>query len=643
MKFFRNLNLRNKILLYILSVTVIVLAIVVLFIGAHSRKEINSVTNHLADSYAAEYANLANTRLNSVMDATRFLQQIFENHEIIPEEHRRDILSSTLKHILTENKDYLSVWAILNPMSIDGRDSLYLNKKGSTVSGNFRYLFYRDKNEIVLSDYIEENPDEVTEGYIFNLIRQRMKETVVDPYYYSYRKDGSNQIFQTNMVAPIIKNGNLIGIIGIDLALEAIQQIIDEYKPISGSFAFLMTSSTALVTFPDPNVIGKSINEINFISSEKTSITEQIGKVDAFNFETYYNNKHYYVSVAAVPVGNTGTPWYVGLAFPQEMILAQAAKTFQTALLVGIAGLLVIGLVIWILSGSITEPIKKSILLVKEISEGNLTIDLARSKSVNEPGILNNALINLNGLLRSIISNVGSNASNLVEASRQVSNTSESLSQGANDQATSIEEISGTMDEISSNIAQNTVNAKQTEKVSMDAYTDIKLVADKSQKAVNANMEIAKNITVINQISFQTKLLALNAAVEAARAGEHGRGFAVVAAEVRKLADSTKLAAEQIIALANTGLKLSKNTREVLLNTMPKIEKTTQLLQEIATASEEQNHGAGQVNIALQQLNHVIQRNAVSSEKLASSAENLTEHAEHLKNSISFFNIPDEN
>ncbi len=231
------------------------------------------------------------------------------------------------------------------------------------------------------------------------------------------------------------------------------------------------------------------------------------------------------------------------------------------------------------------------------------------------------------------------NSNNLLAASSQVRNASEHLSQGASEQATSIEEVSSTMEHITANIEQNRINSLQTEKVSMLASNSVKQVAEKSQKSVEANKAISGKITIINGIAFQTNLLALNAAVEAARAGEHGKGFAIVASEVRKLAESSKNAADEIVKLAMPGLTLSEEARSLMLETIPRIDNTSKLIQEITSASLEQSNGATQVNSAIQQLNNVTQINAASSEQLAAQAEELAAQAEQLNNSISFFKL----
>jgi len=191
------------------------------------------------------------------------------------------------------------------------------------------------------------------------------------------------------------------------------------------------------------------------------------------------------------------------------------------------------------------------------------------------------------------------------------------------------------------NIQNNSENAKQAEIIALKSAEGIRKGYDSTTYALNSMKKIAEKVSIIGDIAFQTNILALNAAVEAARAGEHGRGFAVVAAEVRKLAERSRLAAEEIDRIIRDSVKIADEAGRLLSEIVPDIEKTARLVQEIAAASMEQNAGAEQINSAIQQLNQITQQNAAASEEMASSAEELNSQAKQLIDIVSFFDIGD--
>lgn len=272
--------------------------------------------------------------------------------------------------------------------------------------------------------------------------------------------------------------------------------------------------------------------------------------------------------------------------------------------------------------------------IANAIAQGNLTIKFDEHRK--HSGVYA-AMKKMTEVLKETVESITTSANNIASASQQLSSSAQEMSQNSNEQASSVEEVSSTMEQMVSNIQQNSENAIQTEKISGVAQQAIKEVNDSTIKVVEANKNIADKIVIINDIAFQTNILALNAAVEAARAGEYGRGFAVVAAEVRKLAERSKVAAEEIVTLAQNGLKLSEQAGLKLAQTLPEIEKTSSLVKEISVASIEQTNGANQVNNAVQQLNVVTQKNAASSEEMASSSEELSSQATLLEQAVEFF------
>ncbi|HKN21524.1 MAG TPA: methyl-accepting chemotaxis protein [Terracidiphilus sp.] len=275
-----------------------------------------------------------------------------------------------------------------------------------------------------------------------------------------------------------------------------------------------------------------------------------------------------------------------------------------------------------------------------EIANGNLTVDI-RERSAQDK--LMQALRSMVSGLTQTVSDIRTIAGEVSAASQSISTASVQVSKGASAQAAAAEEASSSMEEMVSNIKQNADNAQQTDKIANKSAKDALESGKSVLEAVAAMKEIANKISIIEEIARQTNLLALNAAIEAARAGEHGKGFAVVAAEVRKLAERSQKAAGEINQLSATTLKVSEKSGEMLDKLVPDIQRTAELVQEISSASKEQDTGAEQINKALQQLEQVIQQNASASEEMASTTEELTGQSEQLVSALSFFHTGDEN
>jgi methyl-accepting chemotaxis protein len=195
------------------------------------------------------------------------------------------------------------------------------------------------------------------------------------------------------------------------------------------------------------------------------------------------------------------------------------------------------------------------------------------------------------------------------------------------------------MEQMAASVQQNADNARQTDKIASQSAQGARASGEAVRQTVSAMKEIAEKIGIIEEIARKTDLLALNAAVEAARAGEHGRGFAVVASEVRKLAERSQTAAAEISRLTAGGVQTAAGAGELISRLVPDIQKTAELVREIAAASAEQTTGANQVNTAIQQLDQVIQQNAASSEEMSSTAEELSSQAAVLQAAIGFFKI----
>ncbi|NYF20103.1 methyl-accepting chemotaxis protein [Xanthomonas sp. JAI131] len=268
--------------------------------------------------------------------------------------------------------------------------------------------------------------------------------------------------------------------------------------------------------------------------------------------------------------------------------------------------------------------------------------DLTRSIDKNYDGAyaeMKNYVNDTIARLSQVVGEVNGNAEALASASEEVSATAQSLSQAASEQAAGVEETSAAIEQMTASIGQNTENAKVTDGMASKASSQAMDGGESVRATVQAMKQIAQKIGIIDDIAYQTNLLALNAAIEAARAGEHGKGFAVVAAEVRKLAERAQIAAQEIGDVASSSVELAENAGKLLDQMVPSIKRTSDLVQEITAASEEQASGVNQINTAIGQLNQTTQQAASNSEELAATAEEMSGQAEQLQQLMSFFKL----
>jgi len=239
-----------------------------------------------------------------------------------------------------------------------------------------------------------------------------------------------------------------------------------------------------------------------------------------------------------------------------------------------------------------------------------------------------------NTVLNNLIKIVSQSSNDITVASQTLSSISLQIAKSANHQAATIEEVSTSMEEMLATINSNTQNAENTSNISQKSAKKIQQSQELITKTIDSIYEINDKISIISEIAGKTDLLSVNAAIEAARAGESGKGFSVVAKEIRKLAEKTKKASQEIGKLSNNNTAISKITSKHLQSAIPDVIYSSELVTNIVTASKEQVAGAEQINDAIRQLTDITNQNSSSAEEMSASAQELYEQAEHLKNTI---------
>ncbi len=454
---------------------------------------------------------------------------------------------------------------------------------------------------------------------------------------------------------PILQKGEVQMVVALQLSLEAINAIMQERTGMGESGETYLVGSDHLMR-------SDAHNDPTYHSVKGSFANPSRGRVDSeavkkalagdsgAEIVTDYIGAQVLSAYAPVAIG--GVKWALLAEIDEHEVKAPIRRLILQIAVSGLIIAVLVAIFALLVARGISSPLLKGVSFAREVAGGDLQADIDVHQR-DEIGLLADDLRRMVARLREIVLEVKLSADHVARGSQEMSSSSqelsassEQMSQGAAEQAASAEQASASMEEMASNIRQNADNAVETEKIALKSAEDARKGGKAVEETVSAMKQIAKKISIIEEISRQTDLLALNAAIEAARAGEYGKGFAVVASEVRKLAERSRAAAEEINTLSGTSVEIAEEAGEMLHRLVPDIEKTAELVQEISAASKEQDTGASQVNQAIQQLDSVIQQNSSASEEMASTseeqastAEELSAQAEHLREIMAFFKV----
>ncbi|QCU27087.1 hypothetical protein FE789_01435 [Burkholderia pseudomallei] len=427
-------------------------------------------------------------------------------------------------------------------------------------------------------------------------------------------------------------------------------------------YLFVMDSKPVVLMHPTlPKLVGTQVGDYLDPDGKRLFVTIlNAAKAGGHGFAEYRGRlPHSETAVPKISYVTRFAPWDWNIS--SGVFLKDIDTVYYETLVGHLAVVFVIGLVITAAMLVIIRNVRASLggepdeaaSLAARIAAGDLTRPVA--VRAGDGTSMMAAMRDMQGRLRSTIGGIRRAAESIAAASHEIASGNHDLSQRTEQQAASLEETAASMEELTATVKQNAENARQASGLANNA-SEIALKGNDVVSRVIGTMgeindssrKIADIIGVIDGIAFQTNILALNAAVEAARAGEQGRGFAVVAGEVRSLAQRSSTAAKEIKQLidasverVNNGSALVGQAGETMTEILQAVRRVTDIMGEIAAASEEQSSGISQVGRAVTQMDEMTQQNAALVEEAAAAASSLQEQAARLRESVSAFQVGD--
>ncbi|MDR2392753.1 MAG: methyl-accepting chemotaxis protein [Treponema sp.] len=657
------MKIGNKLMIIIISLNLLGIGILVFTLLRLSETQITGMVNSEISTLVEEQALRVQVWFAKYLYTSRNLAQMMAQYEQVDRLDRRRYFLSMLQGIVEANPDITGASVGWEPDVLDGQDARYRNTPGSDNSGRFIPYLARTKDGIQLESLVDyETPGE---GNYYLTAKQTGRESLVDPYWYPIY--GENRLI-TTVTVPIKSQDQFVGASIIDIDISAIQEQIQQIKPYEGSVAMLFSNNGVVSAHFDDSRLGKSMEETeeDIAGAHLPELIAAVRQGVPFSFTNYvpalHTNMRFYCDTFTV--GETRTFWTLMIGIPARILVMPVYRMLWVSIIIVVVMILLVGAGAFIVSRSISKPVKHMVVILEDIREGDMTkhLDIHSKDEIGEMSISFNTTLDK---IRELIIGIKEKALSLSDMGEDIATSAKEITTTANEQSASVSEIISTM-EGSKNLSEQM--AAKTEEVAHLAIETQELsqkgaglrdanermmedIQNQNSKIIHEIKTLVDMITHINDairiidgIADQTKLIAFNASLEASSSGESGARFSVVASEIRRFADNVvdstrgiklkieevQTASKSLITEAFSGsqkieqgyehMSAQKEVFETIVETAQNVATRSQ---QISNLSKQQEYASAQIFEALKEISAGVQQLVVSTTSTAKVVDSL--------------------
>ncbi len=398
---FSNLKMKTKLMASLIPVIFLAFALTILFVYTKTDTIVRSITFSDAENLAKQYGNQVKAELEEPLVTARAMASNMAKYKDIPANKRRDFFSQSLKQTLLDNPNFLGTWTVWEPNAIDGMDAKYADSDHHDATGRF-IPYWNYAGGIHVEACVTYDTDDAQSDY-YNRAKNSKKEVVLEPFVYEVAGELTQLVSTTS---PIIANGKVVGVAGVDLAINQIAKKIEELKPYKTGYAALLASNGAYAAHPDKKMIGKVIGNEKQDVYQKAKKQILAGKkfdIEFYNDITQRDEKIFYVPIE---LGRTGQKWFLAIACPIDEVLAENSELHNLLFIIGIVAVAILFVIIFLLARFIAKPLELMQVAADKLSHGDLTADL-NIDAEDEIGQLAHSFQNMKGAIESVINELG--------------------------------------------------------------------------------------------------------------------------------------------------------------------------------------------------------------------------------------------